>query len=237
MNRHAWFGGFLVVLCLAMLWRVWGQRKELAGLRAEEEQLQAQLAASADNAAAAVTGEVATPDSTTHPQELLVTPELLRLRSEVTQLIQRRNELAGARVQNERLRAQLAGRGTNGPAGFQLPRGYVRKSEARMVGYNAPADTLQSLLWAIQNHDLTNLLQAFTPEEAQQMRGRAGQTSESIEDFFRNAAGLVGLGILGQTQNGNGGSVVLEVEVTPGMPHETITLDHVNGQWKIAGPF
>jgi hypothetical protein len=31
-----------------------------------------------------------------------------------------------------------------------------------MVGYNTPEDTLQSLLWAVQNRDLTNLLQAFT---------------------------------------------------------------------------
>ena len=48
--------------------------------------------------------------------------------------------------------------------GIQLPPGYIRKSEARMVGYSTPDDTLQSFLWAIQNRDLTNVLQALAPD-------------------------------------------------------------------------
>ena len=51
MNGRVWFSGFLVVVCLATLWGVWGQRSELAGLRAEHQQLQAQLAARADSPA------------------------------------------------------------------------------------------------------------------------------------------------------------------------------------------
>ena len=151
MNRRVLFGGFLAAVCLAILWGVWGQRSELAGLRAEHQQLQAQLAARADSPPPPATAEPAGPASTSPQQALAVTPELLRLRNEVTRLTERRQALAGVRAENERLRAQLATRGTNGPAGFQLPPGYIRKSEARMVGYNSPDDTLQSLLWAVQN--------------------------------------------------------------------------------------
>ena len=105
-----------------------------------------------------------------------------------------------------------------------------------MAGFNTPENTLQSLLWAAQNRDLTNLLQAFTPDRAEEMRVRAGQTDQSISDFFKNAAGLIGMGIVGRTQDDSDGSITLEVEVVPDAPHEKVTLRQVNGQWKIAGP-
>ena len=56
--------------------------------------------------------------------------------------------------------------------GFQLPPGYVRKRDARLVGFNTPEDTLQSLLWAIQNHDLAKVLEAFTPDEVNSWSGK-----------------------------------------------------------------
>jgi len=237
MNGRVVFSGFLVVVCLATLWGVWGQRSELAGLRAEHAQLQAQLAVSADSPAAALAAEPAGPGTTSPQPPLLVTPELLRLRSEVTRLTERRNELAGVRAENDRLRAQLASRGTNGPGGFQLPPGYLRRSQAQMVGFNTPENTLQTLLWAIQNHDLTNLLQTLTPDRVEQMRTRVDQTNESIADFFHNAAGFIGMGILSRTQDTQDGSIVLEVEVIPGTPHEKITFRQVNGEWKIDEAF
>ena len=45
MNRRGLLSGFLVLVCLATLWGVWGQRNQLAALRAEQQQLLAQLAA------------------------------------------------------------------------------------------------------------------------------------------------------------------------------------------------
>ena len=106
-----------------------------------------------------------------------------------------------------------------------------------MVGYNTPDDTLQSLLWAVQNHDLTNLLQAFTPERAEELRARAGESQRSTEDFFRQAAGLVGMRILGRKHDANEGSVALGVEVVPGEAILPITFRQINGQWKIAEAF
>lgn len=232
MNGRILFSGFLVVVCLATLWGVWGQRSELAGLRAEHQQLQSQLAARTDSPATPATAETAGPGAATPTPALVVTPELLRLRNEVTRLTERRRELAAVRGENERLHAQLASRGTNGPAP-----GYIRKSEARMVGYNSPDDTLQSLLWAIQNHDFTNVLQAFTPERAAQLQARARQSDESVEDLFRDSAALVGMAVVGRKQNTSDGSVDVEVEVLPGMPHTEISFRQINGQWKVVGGF
>jgi hypothetical protein len=165
-----------------------------------------------------------------------VTPELLRLRGEVTRLAGRRRELAGLAGENERLRAQLASRGTNGAAGFRLPQGYVRRSEARMAGYNTPDDTLQSLLWAIQNHDLTNMLQAFSPERIEHLRGEIAKSNRSPEDFFRDAEALVGMGIVRREQDAAGDSMVVEVEMIPGLPRQQFSLRRINGEWKIDGP-
>jgi len=84
---------------------------------------------------------------------------LLRLRNEVSRLTGRKRELTGALTENESLRAQLARRATNSPAGTGLPAGYIRKNQAKMAGYNTPEDTIQSLLWALNNRDFPNLLQ------------------------------------------------------------------------------
>jgi hypothetical protein len=106
-----------------------------------------------------------------------------------------------------------------------------------MVGYNTPDNTLQSLLWAVQNHDLTNVLQAFTPDRAEQLQARARQSDPSNEDFFRDSAGLVGVAVVGRKQDANDGSIELEVEMLPGAPHAEISFRQINGQWKIAGAF
>ena len=237
MNRRVLLSGFLVIVLLAALWRLWSQRSQLADLRAQQQQLLAQPAASADSPATPTTTEPSDSSSAAPTPALVATPELLRLRNEVTRLSDRQRELAGVRAENERLRAQLASRGTNGPGGFQLSPGYIRTSEARMVGYNSPDDTLQSLLWATRNHDLTNILQAFTPEQAEKVRAQAGQSRESIADFFSQSAALVGMRVVKREPAASDGSIAVEVEVMPDMPPAQISFRQINGQWKIAGPF
>ena len=106
-----------------------------------------------------------------------------------------------------------------------------------MVGYNTPDDTLQSLLWATRNHDLTNVLQAFTPEGAEEIRSKAGLSNQSVEDFFHQTAALVGVRIVRREQDTNEGSMTVDVEVIPGEYRPRITFRQINGQWKIAEPF
>jgi len=234
MNRRALLGGFLAIVCLATLWGVLGQRSQLAGLRAEQQQL---LAVRAHGSASLGTAEATGASPGTPQPTLVATPELLRLRSEVTRLTERRRELAGERAENERLRAQLASRGTNSPPGIRLPPGYIRRSEARNMGYSTPENTLQSMLWAMENHDLTNFLQAFAPERTENLRANAGETPESIEEFFSEAAGLVGVRIVNREQDASDGSLTVQVEVVPGEPGPRITFRQINGQWRIAEPF
>jgi len=236
MNPRALLGGLLVVVCLAALWGVWAQRSQLAGLRAEQQRLMAQLAARAEGAGSQAAPEISAAGAAIPPTNLAVTPELLRLRSEVTRLTERRRALADIRGENERLRAQVASRGGNDPAGLRLPPGYVRKSQARMVGYSTPEDTLQSLLWAMRNHDLTNVMQALVPDQAEQLRAHAGASREATEEFFSKTAGFVGMRVVKREQETNDGSITLELEVVPGMSGPRIEFRRINGQWKIAEP-
>ena len=236
MNRRVLLSGFLTVACLATLWGVWSQRDQLVSLRAEQQRVLAQMATRADTSASSGTDDAGGDSSVAPSPSLMVTPELLRLRGEVTRLTERRRELADVRAENERLRAQLASRGTNGPGGFRLPPGYVRRSEARMVGYSTPDDTLQSMLWAIQNRDLTNLLQVFTPEMAKQIRTGFAQSNRSIEEFFGDAGAFVGMRVMRREQEVNDGSMNVEVEVVPGESGPRINFRQIDGQWKIAGP-
>jgi hypothetical protein len=118
-----------------------------------------------------------------------------------------------------------------------LPPGYVRKRDARLVGYNTPENTLQSLLWAIQNRDLTNVLQAFTAESVEHFLAQAARSNRPIEDFFRDSAALPGMAIVDRRQDTNDGFIELEVEWVPGMPHVEIPFQQTNGRWKIAEHF
>jgi hypothetical protein len=140
------------------------------------------------------------------------------------------------RTDNERLHAQLARRGTNGPAGFQLPPGYLRKSEARFVGYSSPEDTIQSLLWSIQNQDITNLVQAFASARADQLLAEIARSKRSAEDYFRDAGALPGMAILNRKQLPDG-SVELEVEMVPSLAPAPIRLRQFGGLWKITSSF
>jgi hypothetical protein len=156
-----------------------------------------------------------------------VSSELLRLRSEVTRLTRQRDELGSVAVENQRLRAQAANHATNTTTGIPLPDGYLRASQARMAGYNTPEETVESFLWAVYHHDLTNLLQAFTPDTARDLQKRAGELGERLEASFH----IPGLSILGRKQMPDG-TVRLKMEAAPGVP-EGFQFRQINGQWKI----
>jgi len=237
MNRRLLLGGLLLGLCLATLWGVWDQRSELAGLRSEQQQLLAQVTARAGTPAPVLASEAAEshPEATT--ETLVATPELLRLRGEVTRLTERRRELEGIQAENERLRTQLASRATNALAGSQPPPGYILTREARMMGFNTPEDTLQSMLWAIRNRDLTNLLQVFTPETAQQIEGTIIHANRTVEEFFGEAAAYPGARIVKRREDPNTSSLEVDVEIVPNLPAAQMNFRQINGQWKIAKPF
>jgi len=173
MKSHRFLLTLSVAACVAVLSAVALQRRQVLNLRAEQQQKLADATAPAE----AITAPPVTPSPS-------VSRELLQLRNQVGQLRRRRDELLPVRVEHERLVLELAGRGTNDSG---LPPNFIRKSEARLVGYNSPEATLQSLLYAIRNRDLTNLFQAFTPEAVSRLKKQDHDSPGHPRNFLRGA--------------------------------------------------
>ena len=216
--------GLSIAVCGVSVAGMLYQSRQLDGLRDEERRLRLEL----EHLQAEKTERVGRPPVVARAT---ATPslELLRLRNQVSMLMRRQRELAAAPAENQRLHARIESAPTN--TTIQLPAGYIRTSQARYVGYNTPADTLQSLLWAVQNRDFTNMLAAFTPEVARQMQAVLDRLGE--EQFFKDASALPGMRIVGREQMRDG-AVELQVEIAPGIPSpERMRLRQINGEWKL----
>lgn len=219
-----------VAISVTMMGTVFLRQNRVATLRTERARVLARLGGPVE--VSPIIAPVSPLDFKQNSRSPSIT--LLQLRAEVTRLGNRKHELANVRAESERLQGQLATRGTNAPGTVPLGAGYIRKSEARNVGYATPENTIQSFLWAIQNRDASSLLQAFDPEIAKQLRERI-QNSAVTEEFFKEFEVLPGLRILGREAAENGVEV-LTFETLPGTESPTqLRFKQFEGQWKLVG--
>lgn len=212
------------IACVAALWGVATQRVQLASLRAEQRQLQAQSGRTETVNRLLSKANVPGPSSepaTRHPVSL----ELLRLRGQVAPLKARLRELAPLRMENEMLRTQAASHATNASP-------FLYSFQARLVGYGRPADTLQSFQWAVEHRDLTNLLQAFVPVRAQQISDGIQQYRGAAESYFQFNEGFLGMGIVTLTPVAQD-EVVALVQTSPDHDPRPVRFKRVEGDWKI----
>jgi hypothetical protein len=171
MNTRIVFISVLVVACLLAVVAVIAQRRQLASLKGDQQQFQM---------SAATSSETNTIASSPHPSA-----ELLELRSKVTQLTARRNELAGVNSENENSHANIAVGGTSNSV--PVSDGFIRKSEAKWLGTGKPEDTFQSALWALHNRRLDAFLGLLNPSSAERVRQQIGS---SPEKFLAAAAAI-----------------------------------------------
>jgi len=227
MNSRAFIIIVCVGGCLATLIGTVVQGRKISDLRAEREQL------ASDDHGAPTQLLADGPKTQARKPVAADSPSLerLQLRSEVNRLMSRRRELLTVTNENARLRSQVAVSRTNAATAVALPPGYVRKSEARFVGYSTPENTVQSLLWAVQNQDFTNMMTAFTPDVAGQMRKQLERTGG--DEFFKNAGVIPGMHIVSQA-TALDGSIEAEVEIIPGQPlPDKMRFRQINGEWKL----
>lgn len=217
----------IVAVCGVLL-----QRQELTALQAQREQMPRSETPTAQPPSVVPDGFAAS-QNTGSPAEL-VSSELLRLRSEITRLSARKRELGNVPEEGERLRARMASAETNAPSGLRLPPGYIRKAEAQFVNYSTPENTIQSLLWALQRHDLPRFLEALLPEEAQSMRNRIAMSGEA--EAFKGWDALPGMAVQSRHDLPDG-TVELQVEIGPGLPPQKIQFRQLNGEWKLDDRF
>ncbi len=233
MNKRQFITVLAAIVCVGSVWAVLVQRQQLVSLQVEQQERLQPASAADDSPGSAPTAPTADAKDVGASAQSDST-ELLRVRSEITRLTARKRELAGAAQEAERLRAQLAAITANAAAN-PLPPGYLRKTQARNAGYNTPDATLQTFLWALNNHDLTNLLQTLTAGAAESLQKQIQRSGNSADNFFKGADPLPGLAIRNRQTNPDG-SVQVEVEFAPGAT-ENFRLEPINGQWKLASPF
>jgi len=162
----------------------------------------------------------------------IASPELLRLRSELTRLEVQKRELAGVRAENQRLKERLEARASSPEAAPN--RAYFTTETARFVGYNSPEDTVQSVFWAIQHRDVTNVLQAFTPQMVEQFQ--QSMPTQALNELVQGRAAVItNLVILDHTAMPDG-SVELSIQTPENQSPEKTRFYLINGQWKIGEP-
>jgi len=209
----------MAVLSIVTVCAVTVQRRELLGLRAQQKSKFPGMTSSIEQPAGAPFVQASSSSANVR--------ELLQLRNQASQLRRQRDELLPLRVEHQALLEQIAIRETNSA----LPANYIRKSEARLVGFKSPEETIQSFLYALRMRDITNLVEAFTPEAAARMRGQQPGTPGSLERLLDEGQTLVGLAVVSQKQLK--GNLMMEVQVLPGVPPMQLFFRSVNGQWKI----
>lgn len=199
------------------------KQREMNQLRVEQQKLILEI----ESTRMAPIGGTA--EEQTSLQHVPAPAELLRLRGEVSQLMERQKALAYVRSENEALRAKLNRRATNSAS---VPFDYIRKRDAQWVGMNTPENTLQSFLWAIHNRKPDAILQLLAPTEASLQF--SNHFSLNHDEFFDSAA-IPGARATSK-QTLSDGSVLFKIEFVPGesnFPGSDIRFQNYNGEWKM----
>jgi hypothetical protein len=180
------------------------------------------------------TAPAAEPDAVTATRDgdlpsASASPELLQLRSQVGQLMQRRRELLSVRAENEQLRGRVSARNTS--ATNALPADYIRRKQARWMGQNTPENTLESFLWAIQNRSITNIESLLTPRSAAQFTQTIAAQGDAL---FNESAMLPGMRIASQKRQPDG-TIEATIEIIPGQSNSggPLIFRMIDGQWKL----
>jgi len=234
MSRRIGIIAASVCLSLVLLWAAMSQGRQLSNLREEQREMLARLAAPSEQTTApTISSQQAGAENESSASG---SSELLRLRSEVNRLTRRKQELASAVAENERLKAQLERAQTNAAAlpPDYLNKGYIRRTTAQKAGFGTPQTTLETFLWAVQHHDSEAFLECLTPESRQKLEGAQQNGAQSFDQIFSHAAEIPGLRIIRSVPNERDG-LKLEVEAAPGMPLPSgMNVRQINGEWKLA---
>jgi RNA polymerase sigma factor (sigma-70 family) len=165
--------------------------------------------------------------------------ELMRLRGEVGQLRNQKNEIDKLGADNRQLRSGQNARSA-APPEEAAGQDYFPKDSWAFVGYATPESAFQSTVWALRNGDVKTILSSMTPDELARSRERWADKSEA--EIAANTQAefekVNGFRIL-KKEVVSDDEVVLTLYVEGLNPNEgtpRMKLQRVGNEWKSAGP-
>jgi len=154
--------------------------------------------------------------------------ELMKLRSQVTDLRERLRARAGISNEHAVLQARLT-TATNAASG-RVPPGWVRRKDARHRGFSRPQDAFETFIWAVETRNTNVLFEAVAPT----MRAHLAQAFQrgdggSPWTEFGQLPGFVIRSIRAEGEGFN----VMEAEILPGLPPVPVKARLLDGAWRI----
>ncbi len=222
-------GGLVLAAVLGWTW-VGYQQVSLAHMREREQRVAERLNPGRDNPRPAADQPPVqpTPAPSTAPLSREERLELMRLRSQVTDLRERQRKQFGLTNELGQLQAQWA-TVTNLASGL-LPAGWVRRKDARLAGFASPQAAFESFLWAVERRDTNALRQAVSRDTWEAVQEQLNAANDS---FWREAEHLPGF-LFRSASTQPDGRVRLLIDVAPGVSGPPMMMEFREGGWRLA---
>lgn len=204
------------------------QQGDLRRLRLEQRQLSAQAVLGGTPRSAEASALTKGGSTAKAPLSASERSELMRLRSQVTELKQRQRTLGSVSNENVQLKAKLGG--VTNFLGGRMPAGYTPRKDARRLGAATPEAALETFFWAIEHRDATQLLSLFAEGQRTHMTEQFAR--DQGESFFREAGQVMRGWRLAERRDTSGDDTIFQVEVGPGVTLP-MQLTRVEGRWLI----
>lgn len=164
--------------------------------------------------------------------------ELMRLRGEVGQLRNQKNDLDKLRAENRQLRSAPNPRPAAQPEAAAEQESFPKQSWA-FVGYANPESAFQSAVWAMNKGDVKTVLASMAPAELERMQKEWTDRSEAeiAAKFSAEFESVKGFRIL-KKEALSDDEVVLTLYVEGLNPNEgtpRMKVQRVGNEWKVAG--
>jgi hypothetical protein len=151
-------------------------------------------------------------------------PEPHDLHSNISELTARKNQLTGALPDQDEIRTRLTVRQATDS-------GFIRKTNAKWLGTDTPANTFESALWALHNRRADALMQLLSPDTVKMIQQQMGNAPEK---FFDAAAAIPAMRVSNQ-QFWGAATIKAELDLSPeDRTPRAIFFFLLDGQWKLA---
>jgi len=167
------------------------------------------------------------------------TSELMKLRSEVTQLRGGAKNVEHFTSENQRLQAELANlkssQGTAQATNSARAEHFPRESWS-FAGYASPEAALVSAIWSMKEGNPKSYLESLAPTEQERMAEvwQNKTEGEVAEKHKNDVASISGIRVL-ESQNVGAGEVVMNVLLEGVERVEKIRMNQVGQDWKFGG--